>query len=144
MVERLPVGPAHPLALLLGQLGDQVARAVHGAVLAIRGWPALLDGLDQPGGAVGDDEHRRRQPAGDQVPGQGEPVLVRLAHPQAHPDENPLALLGKAPGTKDALLRALGPDVEEDRVEEQRHQSDPVEVAAPELLKALAQLGADP
>src|SRR5947199_4019162 len=31
LVERLPVGPAHPLALLLGQLRDQVARPVNGA-----------------------------------------------------------------------------------------------------------------
>jgi hypothetical protein len=47
-----------------------------------------------------------------------EPVLVRLTHPEAHADENPLALLAEAPGAKDALLRPLRPDVEEDRVEE--------------------------
>src|SRR6478609_2200219 len=115
-VERLPIGPAHPLALLLGQLRDQVARPVNGAMLAIRGRPALLDRLDQSGGAVGDDEHRRPEPAGDQVPCEGEPVLVRLAHPEADADEDPVALLGKAPGAKDALLRPLRPDVEEDRV----------------------------
>jgi hypothetical protein len=46
--------------VVLGQLGDQVAGAVNGAVLAIGGWPALLDRFDQAGGAVGDDEHRRR------------------------------------------------------------------------------------
>jgi hypothetical protein len=76
LIERLPVGPAHPLALLLGQLCDQVARAVNGAVLAIRGRPALLDRLDQAGGAVGGDQHRCRQATGDQVPCQAEPVLV--------------------------------------------------------------------
>ena len=53
LVECLPVGPADALALAFGQLGQQVAHAVHGAVLAVRGRPALLDGLDQPGGAVG-------------------------------------------------------------------------------------------
>src|ERR1700731_2692356 len=113
-------------------------------MLAIRGRPALLDRLDQSGGAVGDDEHRRPEPAGDQVPCEEEPVLVRLAHPEADADEDPLALLGEAPGAKDALLRALRPDVEEDRVEEYPLQSDPVEVAALELLEALAQLLADP
>ena len=87
-------------------------------MLAIRGGPALLDRLDQPGGAVGDDEHRRPEPAGDQVRSEGEPVLVGLAHPEAHADEDPLALLGEAPGAKDALLRPLRPDVQEDRVEE--------------------------
>jgi hypothetical protein len=91
---------------------------VNGAVLAVRGGPALLDRLDQTGGAVGDDQHRRRQAAGDQVPGEPEPVLVRLAHPEADPDQNPLSLLGEAPGAKHALLRALGADVEEDRVED--------------------------
>ena len=46
LVERLPVGSAYPLALLLGQLRDQVARPVNGAMLAIRGGPALLNRLD--------------------------------------------------------------------------------------------------
>jgi hypothetical protein len=57
---------------------------VNGAVLAVRGRPALLDGLDQPGGAVGDDQHRRPEPAGDQVAPEREPVLVGLAHPEHH------------------------------------------------------------
>jgi hypothetical protein len=82
--ERLPVGLADALALSLGQLREQVAQAVNGAVLAVRGGPALLDRLDQPGGAVGDDQQRRAEPAGDQVAPEREPVLVRLAHPQHH------------------------------------------------------------
>jgi hypothetical protein len=56
VVERLPVGLTYALAFPLGQLGEKVAQAVDGAALAVRGGPALLDGLDQPGGAVGDDE----------------------------------------------------------------------------------------
>src|SRR5207247_2427854 len=91
LVERLPVGPAHPLAILLGQLRDQVPGAVNGAVLAVRGRPALLDRLDQAGGAVGDDEHRRPKAACDQVPCEAEPVLVRLAHPERDADEDPIA-----------------------------------------------------
>jgi hypothetical protein len=35
LVERLPVGAAHPLAILLGQLRDQVAGPVNGAVLSV-------------------------------------------------------------------------------------------------------------
>src|SRR5829696_6937919 len=76
VVERLPVGAADAFALAVGQLGEQVADAVHGAVLAIRGGPALLDRLDQPGRAVGDDQQRRAEPARDQVAREREPVLV--------------------------------------------------------------------
>jgi hypothetical protein len=43
VVERLPVGLADALALPFGQLGQQVADAVDGAVLAVRGGQALLD-----------------------------------------------------------------------------------------------------
>jgi hypothetical protein len=50
----------------------------------------------------------------------------------------------KSPGDQHALLGPLAADREEDRVEKQRRQVDVVEVAAPEGLKALAQLLADP
>jgi hypothetical protein len=69
---------------------------------------------------------------------------VRLAHPQHHREQHPLALLGKAPGDQHALLGPVGPDREEDRVAEQRRQPDVVEVAAPQLLEALPELAADP
>ena len=35
IVERLPVGQADALALAFGQLGEQVAQAVNGTVLAV-------------------------------------------------------------------------------------------------------------
>jgi hypothetical protein len=35
--------------------------------LAVQGGPALLDRLDQAGGAVRDNEHRRAEAAADQV-----------------------------------------------------------------------------
>src|SRR4051794_16888768 len=66
LIEGLPVDVADALALAFGQLGQQVAHAVNGAVLAVRGRPALLDRLDQPGGAVGDDQHRRPEAAADE------------------------------------------------------------------------------
>jgi hypothetical protein len=44
----------------------------------------------------------------------------------------------RAPSAKHALLRALGSDVEEDRIEEQGDELHLVEVAALEGLEALA------
>jgi hypothetical protein len=109
-------------------------------MLAIGGRPALLDGLDQPGGAVGDDQHRRAESAGDQIPAERQPVLVGLAHPQHHRQQHALAGLGEAPGDQHALFRAVGADREKDRVQKQRRELDVVEVAAPERREALAQL----
>jgi hypothetical protein len=76
LIERLPVRLADPFAFALGHLRVEVARAVHAAALTVRGRPALLDRLDQAGGAVGDDEHRRAEAARDQVTPQRLPVLV--------------------------------------------------------------------
>ena len=70
---------------------------MNGAVLAVRRRPALLDRLDQPGRAVGDDQHRRAEPAGDQIAAERQPVLVGLAHPQHHRQQHPLAVLGEPP-----------------------------------------------
>ena len=50
----------------------------------------------------------------------------------------------QSPGNQHALLGPVRADGEKHRVQEQRRQPDVVEVAALELLKALAQLGADP
>jgi hypothetical protein len=43
VVERPPVGLLDAFALAFGQLGVEVAGAVHAAALAVRGGPALLD-----------------------------------------------------------------------------------------------------
>jgi hypothetical protein len=59
---------------------------VHGAVLAVGCRPALLGGLDQPGGAVGNDQHRRAEAAGDQVAPERQPVLVGRASPALPPE----------------------------------------------------------
>jgi hypothetical protein len=48
------------------------------------------------------------------------------------------AVFGKPPGHQHALLGPVGPDREEDRVEEECGELDRVEVAAVELLEALA------
>ena len=93
-----------------------------------------------PGGAVGDDQHRRAQAAGDQVAAQLEPVLVRFAHAEHHREQHPLAGFGEALGHRHALLGPLGADREVGRVEEQRHQLNAVEVAALERLEAFPEL----
>jgi hypothetical protein len=59
------------------------------------------------------------------------------SHPQHHRQQHPLALLGEARRHQHALLGPVGPDGEEDGVEEQRRHLDVVEVAALELLEAL-------
>jgi hypothetical protein len=69
---------------------------------------------------------------------------VRFAHPEHHLKQHALALLGESPGDQHALLGPVGADREKDGVQEQRRDFDVVEVAALELLKALAQLLADP
>jgi hypothetical protein len=69
---------------------------------------------------------------------------VGLAHPEHHRQQDALAGLGEAPGDQDALLGPVGANREKDRVQEQRGQVNVVEIAAPERVKALAQLGADP
>ena len=78
------------------------------------------------------------EPAGDQIAAELKPVLVRLAHPEHHREQHALALFGESPGDQHALLGPVGPDREEDRVEEQCRELDLVEVAAPKLLEALA------
>jgi len=117
---------------------------VHAAALVVRGGPALLDRFDEARGAVGDDQHRRAQTAGDQVAGKRQPVLVGLAHAEHHRQQRALAGFGESPGDQHALLGPVGSHRQVGRVEEQRHQVEVVEVAAFERLIALAELLADP
>jgi transposase len=53
---------------------NPVAPASH-TVRRTPSGPALLDRLDQPRRAVGDDQKQRAEPAGEQVPGEREPLL---------------------------------------------------------------------
>ena len=64
------------LAFALGQLREQIPEAVHGAALAVRPWPELLDSRDQAGRTVDDDQLQRPEAAARQVAAQGEPVLL--------------------------------------------------------------------
>ena len=106
--------------------------------------PALLDRLDQPGSAVGDDQHRCPQPSRDQVAAERLPVLVGLTHPEHHRQQHALAVFGESPGHQHALLGPAGTNGDEGGVEEQRHQPDVVQIPALERLKALPELLADP
>ena len=100
--------------------------------------------LMSPGAPSATGQHRRAEPAGDQVAPERQPVLVGLAHPEHYRQKDALAGLGEAPRDQDALLGPVAANREKDRVQEQRGQLDVVEIAAPERVKALAQLGADP
>ena len=144
VIECFPVGVADPFAVAFGQLGQQVPEAVNRAVLAIRRRPALLDGFDQAGGAIADDQQRGSEPAGDQIAPELKPVRVRLAHPERHRQKHPLARFGEPPGHEHALLGPVRTHRQEHRVEEQRHDLDVVEVTAGEVLIALPELLADP
>ena len=110
LIERLPLRSPHAFAL--GHLGVEVARAVHAAALPVRHRPAMFDRFDQPGGAVGHDQHRCGQAAGDQIAPELLPILEGLAHPEAHGEQHPLALLGEAPRDLHAFLGPVLPDRE--------------------------------
>jgi hypothetical protein len=144
VIERLPVRALDAFALAFGQLRVAVARPMHAAALAVRRRPALLDRLDEPGSAVGDDQHRRPEPSCDQVTAERLPVLVGLAHPEHHLKQHALAVCGEAPGHQHALFRPTRTHGDEGRVQKQRHQPDLVEAATRERLEALAELLADP
>jgi hypothetical protein len=75
-------------------------------------------------GAVGDDQQRGAESAGDQVAREREPVLVRLAHAEHHRQQHALAFLGESPGDQHSLLGPVGAHGEVGRIEEQRHQPD--------------------
>jgi hypothetical protein len=96
--------------------------------------------LISPGAPSATSQHRRPQPARDQVASEREPVLVRFAHPEHHRKQHPLALFGESPGDQDALLGPIATDREKHRIEKQRRQLNAVEVAALERLKPIAQL----
>ncbi len=144
VLERLPVGVLDAFALSFGELGVEVARAVGAAASPIRGRPALLDRLDQPGGAVGHYEHRCRKPSGDQVAPERLPVLVGLAHPEHHREQHALAAFGESPGNEDALLGPTATHGDERGIEEHGHQPGVIDASALERLKALPQLLTDP
>ena len=140
LIQRLPVGVLDAFAFAVGELGVEVPGAVNAAALAVRRRPALLDRFGQAGRAVGDDQHRRPQPAGDQIATEGLPVLEGLAHPQREGQQHPVAVLGEPPRDQHALLGPIRAHGDERRIEEQRDQPDLIEVTTPEPLEALLEL----
>ena len=144
LVERRPVTRADFLLVLVGDLGQQVAHAVDRAAPAVGRRPERLDRVDEARRAVGDHRQRRPQAAGGEAATELKPVLFRLALAEADIEQNPLAVAVDAPGAEHALLGARGPDRQVDRVQIERDEFEPRELALPEGSVALAQLGADP
>jgi hypothetical protein len=86
-----------------GDLGQEVADAVDQAALPQRGRPDLLDRADQPGGAVGDDQQRRTQPAGDQVAQEPQAGVGGLGACAIQAEQDRLAVGGDRPGAQHRL-----------------------------------------
>ena len=89
LVEDPPVARLQLAVQALGQLLQDVSERVHGAALLERARPELACRLPEPGGAVGDQERRRSQPARDQVAAEVEPVLVALARAEPKAEQGP-------------------------------------------------------
>ncbi len=71
---------------------------MHGAATAISAWPHLLDGRDQAGCPVRDDQPRAAQASSCEIAAQVEPVLARLPLAEADRQQDPLAAEVIAPG----------------------------------------------
>src|SRR5664279_3787689 len=91
---------------------------MDGAPSTVGVGPQLLDRPDQARCPVGDDEQRAAKTAPDEAPSEIEPVLHALPLPEADVEQDAGPVGGEAPGDEDALLGALGPDRQVDRVEE--------------------------
>lgn len=95
--------------------------------------------------AVGDQQRRRAQPAGDQVTAEVEPVLVALPGAELEAEQHLLTLERDPPGDQDTLGRfVVGAQLQVDRVEEAVDDVVRVEAAAAPGAVALARLLADP
>ena len=78
------------------------------AALPERPWEADLDGADQPGRPVRDDEERIRQPAPLEVLEEGRAARGILLRPRGEVEEYLAPVLGNAPGAEDGLARQPG------------------------------------
>ncbi len=145
LIERRPVGG--PDAVMetgpFGQLGQDIPKAMHRTSLAIGIGPQLAHRSDQPGRSVADHEQRAAQTAADETLAEVEPVGDPLTLAEADIEQDPLAVDGVAPGDEDALLGAVAPDRQVDRVEQEREEPDLGQAPGPEGTVAIAQLAAD-
>ena len=81
---------------------------MHAAPLAVGLGPQRLDRVRDSRRAVRDDHQRAAQAAPHEAATERGPVLLRLAHPQADVDKNPLAAFIDAPAIEHALLAPIG------------------------------------
>ena len=103
----------------------------------------LLDRGDQPGRAVGDDQHRAGQAAVLQIGQEGVPGVGGLASARRQADEGGLSAGGDAPGGQHRLGRGAGMHPEEAGVQEQVVHGDGIEAAGGPPLVLVLDLLAD-
>jgi hypothetical protein len=80
-----------------------VPASMDQAALPQRGRPDLLDRADQPGGAVGDDQQRRAQPAACRSRGNPRQASVELGGGAIQANQDRLAVGGDRPGAQHRL-----------------------------------------
>ena len=137
-IEDLPVGVLD-LGLHPGRdLGQDVPGPVDDTSLPQGPGVSLLDGRDQPGRAVGDDQQRGGQAPVLEIGEEVVPGIRRFPGAGGQADEGGLPAGGDAPGGQHRLGRRAGVHPEKAGVQEQVIQRDPVQAAQrPGLVLAL-------
>ena len=105
-IERRPVRRPDPGVEpgALGQLGQDVPKAMDRTPTAVGVGPQLGDRPDQARCSVAHDEKRAPQAAPDEAVAEIEPVLDPLPLTETHVEQDPLPVGREAPRDEDALL----------------------------------------
>jgi hypothetical protein len=102
-----------------------------------------LGRADEPLGAVGDDQQRRPQPAGDQPGQEVRPGIVALGAAWSQPDQHRLAIGADAPGDQHRLGAGARVHLEVRAVQEPVLQGDVGQAARGPCLELVFDLLAD-
>jgi hypothetical protein len=109
-----------------------------------RAWERQLDGATQPGRAIGDDQQRRTQPAGDQVLEEPGPWIGALVAAWCQPKQHRATSRRHAPCDQDRLGGRPRVVAEVGAVQEQVVQLHAAEVTGGEGVELLLDRLADP
>ena len=101
LVERTPAGDPDPLALSLGQLGEDAPQAMDRAALTIGARPELLDRAHQAGRPVGNHEQQRAEAAAGERAAEAGPVLLgpRIPRQTSSSTRSPSLVIPQAKST---------------------------------------------